>query len=142
MSKEYSAEDYFNIARGFAITGNYDMAVTVFDEVLKMEPMNKEAWYNKGKVNENYGKIDEAINCYRQSLDIKPNFTRAMKDLGLLYYQKEKYYKSAFWLEKYIGYGNKDVQVFETIEACLGKKVIEEKMFKPSLITARVHLKM
>jgi tetratricopeptide (TPR) repeat protein len=101
MSREYSAEELFNIALGFAIIKNHEMAINFFNEVIKLEPNNKEAWYNKGKAFELDGNIDEAIDCYEKVLDIKPNYLQAMKEIGLLYYQKQQNYKASFWLKKY-----------------------------------------
>lgn len=129
MSKEFSAEDFFNAGIGAASMGNYSMAIRLFDSVLRLEPESKEAWVNKGKVNAQWGKIDDAITCYKSALDIKPNFMAAMKELGRLYYKKKQFFRALFWSQKYIGYGNSDAEMSEIIAHCSNLDDYEESYF-------------
>jgi tetratricopeptide (TPR) repeat protein len=52
--------------------GNYDRAFVYYDRVLKMDPKNPKAWYQKGTTLQRLGKNDEALACYEKALDLDP----------------------------------------------------------------------
>ena len=58
--------DYFGKAE-------YDMAIIQFDKILKIDPNNVDALYNKGNTLSKTGKFDKAIPFYQQVLNLNPH---------------------------------------------------------------------
>jgi len=59
--------------------GRYKEAIECFDRALKINPMTKRAWNNKGLVLEKMGRYDEALLCYENALKIDPDYHRNSK---------------------------------------------------------------
>ena len=51
----------------------YDQALIQFDKILKIDPNNVDALYNKGNILSKIGKFDEAIPFYEQVLNLDPH---------------------------------------------------------------------
>lgn len=52
---------------------NYEKAVSVFQEIVKITPRNAEAWRCLGAANAGLGRRDEAIAAYQKAIDINPD---------------------------------------------------------------------
>jgi len=52
--------------------GNYDSALSFFDQALSLEPSNPDLWNLKGIALRSLGRYDEASDCYNKSLEIEP----------------------------------------------------------------------
>lgn len=53
--------------------GNYDEAIKAYDEVIKLDPTDADAWCNKGTALYHLGKYDEAIIALDESIRLNPN---------------------------------------------------------------------
>jgi tetratricopeptide (TPR) repeat protein len=75
--------DVFVIDSQFADEFLFDRKPIGFDEVLKRDPLNVEAWIEKGN-NLQYGseKYDEAIQCYEKAIEIDPENFIALRHMG------------------------------------------------------------
>lgn len=64
-------------------------SISCYDEYLKLEPNDAEAWNVKGNVYYDHLKdYDEAEKCYRKALEINPNHIYALYNLGRVYMQR------------------------------------------------------
>ena len=53
-------------------SGNYNDALSFFDQALSDDPTNADLWNYKGIALRSLGRYDEALECYNKSLEIEP----------------------------------------------------------------------
>jgi tetratricopeptide (TPR) repeat protein len=68
-------------ARTIYRNGDYQNAVSIWQSVVKANPMSFKGYYNLGVEFSKQGQIDQAMSCYQNSLKIKPDYTNGR--LGL-----------------------------------------------------------
>lgn len=56
----------------FIIEGNFDEALSCFDQVIIVQPNNPDLLNKKGVALRGLGRYDEAIECFNKSLQIDP----------------------------------------------------------------------
>jgi tetratricopeptide (TPR) repeat protein len=52
--------------------GNDERAFLYYDRVLKMDPKNPKAWYQKGTTLQRLERNEEALTCYEKALELNP----------------------------------------------------------------------
>ena len=57
--------------------GDYNNALSFFDQALSIEPTNPDLWNLKGIALRSLGRYDEASDCYNKSLEIEPRDTES-----------------------------------------------------------------
>jgi len=57
-------------------------ALTLYEQVLKLDPNLAEAWSNKGAALGNLGRYEEAIRCFDRANEINPNYAEAWSNKG------------------------------------------------------------
>lgn len=62
-----------------------------FDKALQISPSNSGIHLTKGIYLQKQGKLDEAVESYRKSLEINPDFANAHYNLGLAYAEQKKF---------------------------------------------------
>ena len=77
LNKEISykkglANNYKNIGTIYRVKGNYNDALSFFDQALSLDPTNPDFWNLKGMALRSLGRYDEATDCYNKSLEIEP----------------------------------------------------------------------
>jgi Tfp pilus assembly protein PilF len=55
----------------------FEKAIRIFDDVLKMQPGSNQAWNNKGVCYLRMGKMKSAEKCFNKALRIDPNYRMA-----------------------------------------------------------------
>lgn len=65
-------------------SGYLEAALAVYEIALKINPVSYECYYHLATALETHYKFDEAIVCYRQALQIKPDFSKASSQLEIL----------------------------------------------------------
>jgi tetratricopeptide (TPR) repeat protein len=55
----------------------YDDAIKAYDEAIKLDPEDAEAWYDKGAALYMQGKYDEATMAYDTAFKLAPYMARA-----------------------------------------------------------------
>lgn len=75
------AEDYIN-------QKDYNKAIPLFNEVVKDDPQNADAYNYLGYSYRQMGKLDDALKYYQMALKIDPNHKGANAYLGELYLMK------------------------------------------------------
>jgi tetratricopeptide (TPR) repeat protein len=85
-------EDYL-IDRGNreAKAGNYKAAIKRYDDVLKINPRNANAYYNRGIVWFEMGEMDNAISDYTKALEIDKELTEAYFNRAFIWRSKGNY---------------------------------------------------
>ena len=61
-----------NLEKKHLDDGNYNEALSFFDQALSLEPNNPDFWNLKGIALRSLGRYDEASECYNKSLEIEP----------------------------------------------------------------------
>jgi len=59
-------------ADNYQINGEYDHAIRLYDEIIKIDPNNVHACLNKANVLDYMGKHEEALMWYNSALDLDP----------------------------------------------------------------------
>jgi len=95
-------------------TGNYDQAVQNFNDALKADPVNAEAYMGLARAHERNGDHQQAEETYLRSIRLKPDYWAGYNSLGAFYLrinkfkEAEKQFKSVIELtpDNYRGYMN------------------------------------
>jgi len=66
------ATDLAKSGKKYLDDGNYNDALSFFDQALSLEPTNPDFWNLKGVALRSLGRYDEASYCYNKSLEIEP----------------------------------------------------------------------
>ena len=63
-----------SLAGALGALGRYDESLAQLDKSIELEPLNPEAYHNRGVIYEKQGKRDEAIEAYRTALRYNPQY--------------------------------------------------------------------
>lgn len=69
--------------------GQIDAALAKYQEALRLNPANHNAYLNIGNVQFSQGKESEAVASYRNALQLKPDYAAAHVNLGRLYFSQQ-----------------------------------------------------
>ncbi len=69
--------DLIKKGNSFLESGNYDDALSYFEQALILESNNAEIWNKKGVALRSLGRYDEALECFNKSLSIDPKDNEA-----------------------------------------------------------------
>lgn len=88
-----------NLAELFRKTNDHKKAIKAYKEVIKIDDSHSKIHYNLGTVlQESSDKteiLEEAVRCYRRSLELEPDFYLALVNLGSVLGKLGKYKESA-----------------------------------------------
>ena len=56
--------------------GRYDEAIKAYNEAIRLDPEDAEAWFGKGSALDSLGKYDEAIKAYDEAIRLILNWPR------------------------------------------------------------------
>lgn len=66
--------------------GLYDQAISKFNEDIKIDPNNADAYNNRGLAHQYYKRgLDQALSDYSKAIEINPAYAGAYNNRGLLY---------------------------------------------------------
>ena len=71
--------------QSYLVAGNFEKARVEFQNALQIAPVDPEARFEMGVVNEKLGKIREAASFYQGTLDVSPEHLGARRNLARLY---------------------------------------------------------
>jgi tetratricopeptide (TPR) repeat protein len=91
-----------NLMRSLAKQKESRKSTAKANKVYDQRAKNPEMYYRKGNSLKNDGKLNEAIHQYQKALEIQPDFTPAMNDIGLIYVAKGEYDKAFSSYQKII----------------------------------------
>jgi Flp pilus assembly protein TadD len=74
------------IKKGIALgnQGKYDEAIKCFNDAIRLDPKNVDAWNNKGVTLVIQGKYDEALKAFDEAIRIDPNLVGAWNNKGVV----------------------------------------------------------
>ncbi|MBF0449212.1 MAG: tetratricopeptide repeat protein [Candidatus Magnetomorum sp.] len=84
------AKAWFQMARVYANNGDLKHAKEACTHAIKYDPLIVEAYYIQGLINEEDGKLEEAIADYKKTLYLKPDFVLAHYHLSCVYQQTQE----------------------------------------------------
>ncbi|MGB3018219.1 MAG: tetratricopeptide repeat protein, partial [Ignavibacteria bacterium] len=67
-----------------------DDAIRSYERVVKLDPLNNEAWHDLGCSLVEAGRLDNALDAFRRSLEINPEWGEPYFELAKLYFLKEE----------------------------------------------------
>ena len=129
--------------------GNYESALSNFENAIDKNPNRAEAWIQVGFCKVKQGKNSEAIRAYKEAIRLRPNSFEAYNKLGDAYYFATNYtkaieaYKQAVRLRPdlgephynlgltYLELGDRasatdEISILKTLDAELHKKLLRE----------------
>lgn len=69
---------YYNMGLSNTLAGNFDMAMSAFEEAIKYDPRDAGSYYNLGLLYSAYkGDRTKAVNCYKNYLAFSPKASNA-----------------------------------------------------------------
>jgi len=87
-----SAESYFNIGLASYYLKQYKDSSDAYRQSIKLDPYNAaDAHYALGLVYRDWGKPDEEIQAYKQTIRLRPDYTVAYERLGSRYLKSKKF---------------------------------------------------
>ncbi len=87
-----SSESYFNIGLASFYLKQYKDAAEAYRQSIKLDPYNAaDAYYALGLVYRDWGKADEEIQAYKQTIKQRPDYTVAYERLGSRYLKSKKF---------------------------------------------------
>lgn len=69
----------------FYLMKRYSLAISYFDESIRLDKKFVDAWYNKGLSFYQLKKFIEAISCFDEAIKINPEYKEAWYNMGLSY---------------------------------------------------------
>ncbi len=79
ISGPNTAIDWVSKGNAFRKQGKHDEAIKAYDEAIRLDPNDADAWYNKGEALNYMGesKYDEAIKAYDEAIRLDPQLAEA-----------------------------------------------------------------
>ena len=78
----------------------WDEAQRLFDRAVQSDPSDALATYYRGLARARLGYRPAAIEDLRRALDMRPDLSGAILDLGILYFESEEYEQAELWLRR------------------------------------------
>lgn len=72
----------------FLQEGKYEEVASLMDDAIAIDSQNPSLYFVKGQSLEKMGDLDNAKMAYEKALEIKPDFSDALYNLGAMYYNK------------------------------------------------------
>jgi tetratricopeptide (TPR) repeat protein len=87
-----SAESYFNLGLANYYLKQYREAVENYRQAIRIDPYNAaDAYYALGLVYRDWGRPDDEIQAYKQTIRLRPDYASAYERLGSRYLKSKKY---------------------------------------------------
>ena len=125
VSANESAEDLHESALQALKNNNYELAISLFQRVVKLEPKHKTAWDEMGRAYLGLNQNDQAIDAFKKQIEIDPYHQYAYNDLGAAYQRQLKYDEAIQEFKKQIEINPLDPRA----HASLGELYVEQKKF-------------
>ena len=84
-TKKLTTKEIFILAVKNHQKKNFQAAKKLYEQILKIDPNNTEAYNNLGLIFSTLGELQKSLDCYKKAIEIKPKLTSTHNNLGLLY---------------------------------------------------------
>jgi len=74
---------------------DFQRALPYFEECVRREPSEPDAWLRLGLCRDRMGNLDGALEAYKKAVEIKPDFPVAQNNLGVAYLRKGNHAEAA-----------------------------------------------
>jgi signal peptidase I len=74
-----AVDNAINRANVYANSGDYDLAIAAYNEVIRLDPKYALAWSNRGKVYEKKGELQRALTDYKSAISLNPSLEAAVE---------------------------------------------------------------
>tara|TARA_B110000259_G_scaffold135633_1_gene152759 strand:- start:274 stop:1461 length:1188 start_codon:yes stop_codon:yes gene_type:complete len=101
-NKSLTIEKTFTLAVKNHQEGKTDIAVELYNQVLKINPKNSAAHYNLGGIFKKLKENEKAKSYFEKAIEIKPNHANAHYNLGEIFYELKENEKAKSCYEKAI----------------------------------------
>ncbi|MBI5049259.1 MAG: tetratricopeptide repeat protein [Deltaproteobacteria bacterium] len=98
------AKEYFDKGIQFSLKGQYDEAISAYNESLKLNPQSAEAHSNLGFAYFDKGNMDQAIAEQQKALAVNPKFGHAFYGMALAYEKNGNKKEAIKNLEEFMKY--------------------------------------
>jgi len=71
-------------ARSAVASQDFESAIQLYDQAIALNPFHAEAYYKRGNVLKNLGRLHEAIESYDQAIKLKPDYAYAYCNRGVV----------------------------------------------------------
>ncbi|WP_372367428.1 tetratricopeptide repeat protein [Candidatus Uabimicrobium sp. HlEnr_7] len=65
--------------------------IKTYSDLIRQDPNNYSAYYNRGNLYIDHGILDKAINDFSKAIELNPQLTEAYFNRGLIFFKKESY---------------------------------------------------
>ncbi|MBU7029400.1 MAG: tetratricopeptide repeat protein [Theionarchaea archaeon] len=97
-----SAKSYLSIGLSFEKKGDFDEAIESYEEAIKLNPKNEQAWVYKGIALDNVGRYEEALDCFERAIELNPNDGLALDYKGVELAALGRYEEALVFFDKII----------------------------------------
>ncbi len=114
------------------------MALSLYSELLEINPFSENAWYNKGLIMLKIGELGEAMTCLDYVLALNPHHSRAYFNKGNSLAQSNRYAEALDNYLEYISYTPFSSEVLHYIADCwsqLENHHLAPRFFELAIIT-------
>jgi tetratricopeptide (TPR) repeat protein len=100
-------------------TGKYEEAIKKFTEAIEEEQANPVFYYYRAAAFEKTGSIDQALEDYKKSIELKPDFVLPISRVGIIYAKNEDFEKAAEFYKTAVELGDQDATNHYNYGVCL-----------------------
>lgn len=125
VGADESADDLNESALQALNNNNYELALSLFQRVVKLEPKHKMAWDELGRAYLALNQNDQAIDAFKKQIEIDAYHQYAYNDLGVAYQRQLKYDEAIQQFKKQIEINPLDPRA----HASLGQVYVAQKKF-------------
>jgi tetratricopeptide (TPR) repeat protein len=109
---DYNATDYYRSGMSAYSAGNYDQAISDFQQATYLDPRYGDAFYGLGKAYEAIHRDQQALEAYLSAVRAQPSHGEAHSKAGILYFKQRKYDPAETHLKRAISYAPADPMSF------------------------------
>jgi len=91
VARPFMASLYFDRAGSYAMSGDYNKAISMYKKSIKLNPADEKAHNNLGNAYRDIGLYTEALEEYETTLKTNPYLVEAHNNLGILYVKRGLY---------------------------------------------------
>ena len=98
--RNYRAEVYYRDGARFTLEGRFAEAAKAFEQAVKLDPENGNAYYGLGNVYSEMGRWADAANAYYKAVSLNKDDVEAYNNLGVALAERGQYVQAASAFEK------------------------------------------